>query len=196
MKKRRIILGIFGAPLVCAISINSLFAGIFWVQSLIDGPAPENTLRFPNPERPWEFVFLFSIYGIPTAIITLVTLWFPLCLVLKKAKILNIYSEIILSVILSIPAMFIFQIYNSILGVLFMAAHGIGTGRAFMWISKINQAEENTEPNQSLRNSNHRRLTRRYRQRPTLSRNVLRAAHSAPAQVVSDLGRSAKKCIF
>jgi hypothetical protein len=32
----------------------------------------------------------------------------------------------------------------------------------------------------------------RYRQRPTLSRNVLRAAHSAPAQVVSDLGRSAK----
>jgi hypothetical protein len=33
----------------------------------------------------------------------------------------------------------------------------------------------------------------RYRQRPTLSRNVLRAAHSAPAQVVSDLRRSAKK---
>jgi hypothetical protein len=31
----------------------------------------------------------------------------------------------------------------------------------------------------------------RYRQRPTLSRNVLRAAHSAPAQVVSDLRRSA-----
>jgi hypothetical protein len=32
----------------------------------------------------------------------------------------------------------------------------------------------------------------RYRQRPALSRNVLRAAHSAPAQVVSDLRRSAK----
>jgi RNase P subunit RPR2 len=35
--------------------------------------------------------------------------------------------------------------------------------------------------------------TMRYRQRPALSRNVLRAAHSAPAQVVSDLRRSAKK---
>jgi hypothetical protein len=32
----------------------------------------------------------------------------------------------------------------------------------------------------------------RYRQRPTLSRNMLRAAYSAPAQVVSDLGRWAK----
>jgi len=36
-------------------------------------------------------------------------------------------------------------------------------------------------------------LTSRYRQRPTLSRNMLRAAYSAPAQVVSDLKRCGMK---
>ena len=131
----RTIRAFFLAPVGAALTVNPIYAGIYWLRYRIE-PADEGVLRFPDPAAPWEFVFLFSLYGIPAAMITLFVFWLPVRAGLAQLKLWNIAVEFVISILLSIPVMIFFQIGKDPFWVSFLAIHGIATGRLFAFIEQ------------------------------------------------------------
>jgi hypothetical protein len=145
---KKTILAFFLAPIGAAITVNSVFAAIYWLGHSLD-PRPAGTLVFPNPNAPWEFVLLFSLYGIPTALVTLALVWLPVRFLLTKMKVWNLTVELITSIIFSIPVMILFDIGKNPFMISFLAIHGIITARLFGLIEtyiKKNEPNKAVEP--------------------------------------------------
>ena len=144
---KRIIFAFAVAPLA-VILLNTGFSIYFLIESLFEPPPSPNTLVWPDPRKPWEFVFLFSLYGVPTAYLTLPIIWYPIYGLIRKMKKVNGISVILLAGVCSIPAiLFLGRPYS--LGsfgslAVFLVPHGIAVSFAFLWLSGrklTNQAE-------------------------------------------------------
>ena len=67
-------------------------------------PPPDVTVLFPNPLKPWESIFLYSLYGVPTAYLSLLLIGIPCYLVARKFKLLSLTSAILVAILGCIPA--------------------------------------------------------------------------------------------
>ncbi len=67
-------------------------------------PDPSITLIWPHPFKPWESVFLYSLYGVPTAYVSLILIGLPCYLVAKKLNIFSFSVAIVAAVLACIPA--------------------------------------------------------------------------------------------
>ena len=146
MKKgtKKTIIAFALAPLA-VILVNTGFSAYLLIESLFEPPPSPNTLVWPDPQKPWEFVFLFSLYGVPTAYLTLPIIWYPLYSLMRKIKKVNCMSIILLAVACSIPAIVFFGRPHSFCGIaVFLIPHGLAVSFAFLWLSGLkltNQAE-------------------------------------------------------
>ena len=152
MRKGRIIAAVFLSPVICCTAVNLVFSLFYYVQQRLGPPPLPNTMVFPDPTKPFEFVMLFSIYGIPTALITLAIFWLPCFLALRKRGKSSPAAVFLLSVILSLPALLVFQAFRA--GpflVSFLLMHGLAVGFGFVWLSGLGftTGPNRKEPNQS-----------------------------------------------
>jgi hypothetical protein len=139
MKKRtkQMILGFAVAPLAI-ILVNLAFSIFLLIKSFFDAPTPEGTLVFPNPQRPWEFVLLFSLYGIPAAYFTLCAIWYPTYCLIRRMNKVSILSIVLLAAACSLPAILLFGSPHSYLGMaVFLIPHGLAVSLAFLWLSDL-----------------------------------------------------------
>lgn len=139
MKKgtKRIIFAFALAPLA-VILVNTGFSVYFLIESFFEPPPSPNALVWPDPKKPWEFVFLFSLYGVPIAYLTLPIIWYPLYGLLKKGKKVNSISIILLAAACSIPAIVLFGRPHSFGSIaVFLIPHGLAVSFAFLWLSGL-----------------------------------------------------------
>lgn len=80
--------------------VSAIWAG--WYGATTPRFTPEN-LVYPDPDAPWEYVFLFSIYGIPTAYLSLVfflTIYSILC----QIRLISYRTIIAAGLLVCVPA--------------------------------------------------------------------------------------------
>ena len=127
--------------------VNIAFSLLFLGHSLLEGPKPSGTLAFPNPHKPWEFVFLFSLYGLPTAYITLLLFFLPVYSFARKLKIHENWTVLLAAIICSIPSIVLWgdgrRFWNL---AAFLIPHGIAVSFTYIWILR---KERKNEPNQA-----------------------------------------------
>ena len=139
MKKgtKQIILGFAVAPLAIVL-VNLAVSIFFLIKSFLEAPTPPGTLVFPDPQRPWEFILLFSLYGIPAAYITLCVIWYPAYCLIRRMNKVNALSIVLLAIACSLPAILLFGSPHSYLGMaVFLTPHGLAVSLAFLWVSNL-----------------------------------------------------------
>lgn len=67
-------------------------------------PDPSVTLLWPHPFKPWESIFLFSLYGVPTAYAALLLIGLPCYFFVKNINYLSYTAAIFTAVLACIPA--------------------------------------------------------------------------------------------
>ena len=95
---------------------------------------PEH-LVFPDPDRPWEFVLLFSMYGVPTAYLTLLVL-LPLYVVARHFGVVSYLTMGGAGLIMCVPAALYYgrPSYVFWTTLTFLLPFGIAVGICFLWI--------------------------------------------------------------
>jgi hypothetical protein len=141
MKRRRLIAGLLLAPLFTVLTNLVMAVPLYLVDRSQPRPPP-GTLVYPDPMHPLSYtcdtVLLFSIYGVPTAFLTLVVLWFPSYLLLRRHGWAKPFPLLMLSMALSVPAVFVFRTVRwGPVVTAFMFLHGIAVGLAFIGISGL-----------------------------------------------------------
>lgn len=100
-------------------------------------PDPAVTLIWPHPFKPWESILLFSMYGVPTAYVSMLVIGLPCYFLAKKFNVFSLTSAILAAVVACIPAAAIYgRSYHfwSIFG--FLLLFGIPMAIIFTWILK------------------------------------------------------------
>lgn len=98
-------------------------------------PDPSVTLVSPHPFKPWESIFLYSMYGIPTAYISLLLIGLPCYFVAKKLHLLSYAAAILAAVLACIPAAVFFGRSGSFWSMfVFLLLFGIPLALVFTWI--------------------------------------------------------------
>jgi len=95
------------------------------------------TLVIPDPTAPWEFVFLFSLYGVPTAYLSLV-FFLPLYYLLRRLHLISYSTIIAAGLLVCIPAAIFFgrSSYDFDRILVFLLPYGAAVSASFLWISK------------------------------------------------------------
>src|ERR1700690_1399669 len=96
---KRVVIAAAIAPWTVPI-VSALWAVWYYATSPRSTP---QTLVFPDPTKPWEFVLLFSFYGIPTAYLSLV-FFVPLYYVARRFKLVSYWSMIAAGLFACFPA--------------------------------------------------------------------------------------------
>ena len=106
-------------------------------------PAPEITLIWPHPFRPWESVLLYSFYGVPTAYVSMVLIGLPFYFFARKLNLLSYSAAILAAVLACLPAAAFFgRSYHfwSMFG--FLLLFGVPLSVVFAWIMKDKAAPQ------------------------------------------------------
>lgn len=92
---------------------------------------------FPDPTAPWEFVALFSLYGIPTAYLSL-GFFLPLYFLARHFKVVSYLTMIAAGLLTCLPAALFYgrpdHVFVRIL--VFLLPFGAAIGMCFHWIMK------------------------------------------------------------
>jgi hypothetical protein len=141
MNWKRIVTGALLAPLL-VILVNALMALVFFLIARTEPPPPPGHAVYPDPTNPvsyfFDVIFIFSIFGVPAALLTLVLLWIPAFFLLRKIGLATVPAALLLCVILSIPVILFFDaVTHGWLFIAFMFLHGIAVGLGFLWISGL-----------------------------------------------------------
>ena len=114
------------------IIVSSLWA--IWYFFTSPRSSPEN-LVFPDPDKPWEFVFLFSMYGVPTAYLSL-AVFLPLYLLAHRAKGASYPVVIGLGLLSCLPAAWFYgrPDYVFVRTLVFLMPYGAVAAVYFLWI--------------------------------------------------------------
>jgi hypothetical protein len=150
MKRWRLIAGLLLAPVFIVLSNVVMAFPLYLVARSQPRPSP-NTLVYPDPMQPLSYfcdtVLLFSIYGVPTAFLTLVVLWFPSYLLLRRHGWAKPLPLLMLSMVLSIPAVVVFRTIRwGPVVTAFMFLDGIAVGFAFIGISGLGFSRQDCRP--------------------------------------------------
>jgi hypothetical protein len=116
-----------------------------WYSATTPRSTPES-LVFPDPAAPWEFVFLYSIYGIPTAYLSLV-FFLPIYSILCHLRLISYRTIIAVGLLVCVPAALFYgrsagDDFRRIL--LFLLPYGAAVSACFLWITK--QTQEHVTP--------------------------------------------------
>ena len=130
---KRVVLAAVTAPWAVVI-VTALWA--IWYFATSPGSTPHN-LVFPNPDKPWEFMLLFSIYGIPTAYLSLI-LFLPLYYIARHFRAVSYWSIAAAGLLTCVPAALFYgrpaHMFTRML--LFLLPFGLGVAICFFWIVK------------------------------------------------------------
>ena len=107
-----------------------------WYSATAPHSTPD-TLVFPDPTKPWEFVFLFSLYGVPTAYLSLV-FFLPLYYVLRRLRLISYWTIIAVGLLACIPAALFYgrSGYDFPRILLFLLPYGAAVSACFLRITK------------------------------------------------------------
>jgi len=110
---KRLIVASLVTPWI-VVPVTGIFAAwyyISWIGKSL--PDPGVTLMWPHPFKPWETVFLYSLYGVPTAYLSLLFIGLPCYFIARKLGLLSFTTAICVGIIACIPAAALFgQYYN------------------------------------------------------------------------------------
>ena len=128
---KQYIKGILLAPWTVVV-VNCLFSAYFFIESLFEGPKPSGTLAFPDPQKPWEFILLFSAYGIPTAYIVLLVLFLPAYSLIQKLEKGKNWFILLAALICTILTVIFYGHPRNVLNLApFLVPHGLAVAYAF-----------------------------------------------------------------
>lgn len=100
-------------------------------------PDPSITLIWPHPFKPWESIFLYSLYGVPTAYASLLLIGLPCYFVARKLNLLSFAAAILAAVLACIPAAVIFGRSGNFWSMfVFLLLFGVPLAVVFTWIMK------------------------------------------------------------
>ena len=140
---KRVLFAAVTAPWTVVI-IASLWA--IWYFATTPRSTPDN-LVFPNPDKPWEFVLLFSIYGIPTAYLSLIV-FLPLYFLARHFGVFSYWTLAAAGLLTCLPAALFYgrPSYTFTRILMFLLPFGVGVASCFWWIVK-RRAEPGAPPN-------------------------------------------------
>ncbi len=140
---KRVLLGAVTAPWAVVI-ITLLWA--VWYFSTSPRSTPHD-LVFPNPDKPWEFVLLFSIYGIPTAYLSLIV-FLPFYYIARHFGAVSYWTAAAAGVLTCLPAALFYGLpaHMFLRILLFLLPFGVGVAICFLWIVR-RRAEPSAPPN-------------------------------------------------
>ena len=121
--------------------LHSLWHLVRWLGKPL--PAPEITLIWPHPFRPWESFLLYSFYGVPTAYVSMVLIGLPFYFFARKLNLLSYSAAILAAVLACLPAAAFFgRSYHfwSMFG--FLLLFGVPLSVVFAWIMKDKAAPQ------------------------------------------------------
>ena len=128
---------IFGAALIApwaVVVVSALWS--VWYCATSPRSTPQ-TLVFPDPTAPWEFVFLFSLYGVPTAYLCLV-FFLPLYYILRHFRLISYWTIIAVGLLVCLPAALFYgrTSYDFPRILVFLLPYGAAVSACFLWITK------------------------------------------------------------
>ena len=134
---KRLIIASLVTPWV-VVPITVLYS-IWYLATWLDKPLPEPGVRliWPHPFKPWETIFLYSLYGVPTAYVSLALIGLPCYFVARKLNLSSSSAAILTAVLACIHAAAFFgRSYNfwSMFG--FLLLFGVPLSIVFMRIVK------------------------------------------------------------
>jgi len=128
---------------VPVMALYSLWYMATWLGKSL--PDPAVTLLWPHPFKPWETIFLFSLYGVPTAYVALLLIGLPCYFFAKCAGYLSYTAAIFTAVLTCIPAAAVYGgVYDfwRIFG--FLLFSGVPMAIIFAWI--LNKPNKTAHP--------------------------------------------------
>jgi hypothetical protein len=83
-------------------ALYSLWYLVSWLGKPL--PSPDVTLIFPHPFKPWESIFLYSLYGVPAAYVSLLLIGLPCYFVARRLNRLSFTTTMLAAILTCIPA--------------------------------------------------------------------------------------------
>ena len=123
---KRLILASLVTPWI-VVPVTGLFAAWYFI-SWIGKPLPDPgvTLIWPHPFKPWETVFLYSLYGVPTAYLSLLLIGLPCYFIARRLALLSFATAICAALLACVPAAAFFgRYYNFWSTYLFLLCFGV-----------------------------------------------------------------------
>lgn len=151
---KRLIKATLVAPwsVIAVSTIYALYRMAQWIGK--DLPDPGITLIWPDPFKPWEYVALFSLYGIPTAYVLLLVVGLPFYFIAQKLDLLSYVSAVSASILACFPAAFFYgRGYDFTRTFLFLIPYAITISTVFYAFTK----EKTGQPNQVEASEGNRR---------------------------------------
>jgi hypothetical protein len=104
-----------------------------WYFATSPRSTPQN-LVFPDPDKPWEFVLLFSIYGIPTAYLSLIV-FLPLYYVARHFGAVSYWSIVAAGLLTCLPAALFYGRPSYVFArtLIFLLPFGAVVAICFLW---------------------------------------------------------------
>ena len=125
-------------------ALYSLWYMATWLGKTL--PDPAVTLLWPHPFKPWESIFILSLYGVPTAYVALLLIGLPCYFFAKGTNYLTYTAAIFTAVLACIPAAAVYGgVYDFWRMFGFLLIFGIPMAIIFAWIlNKPNKAAHPT----------------------------------------------------
>ena len=126
-------------------ALYSIWYLITWLGKPL--PDPAVTLIWPHPFKPWESIFLYSMYGVPTAYVALIFIGLPCYFFAKGVGYLSYTAAILTAVLACIPAAALYggsDHFWRIFG--FLLFFGVPMAIIFTWILNRPNTSVNTKP--------------------------------------------------
>ena len=102
---------------------------------------------FPDPKQPWEFVLIFSLYGVPTAYLSLV-IFLPIYFLLRHFTVASYWTVILAGLLTCLPSAFFYGVFARTL--FFLLPFGAAVALSFLWIVRRG-TNTKAEPSRSSR---------------------------------------------
>jgi hypothetical protein len=108
--------------------------GAIWHYATSPRSTPE-TLVFPDPGKPWEFVLLFSFYGIPTAYLSLIV-FLPFYYMAARLNVVSYWTMIAAGLVTCLPAALFYGRPQYVFArtLVFLLPFGAAVAVCFLWI--------------------------------------------------------------
>ena len=126
-------------------ALYSLWHLVSWLGKPL--PDPAITMISPNPFKPWEAILLYSLYGVPTAYVSLLVIGLPCYFFAKKLNALSFLAVIFAAVAACIPAAILYggsYHFWPMFGLLL--TFGVPMAITFAWILKKGNKSSLTNP--------------------------------------------------
>jgi hypothetical protein len=147
--RQRVVAGLLLAPLFTVLVNVVMAVPMYFIER--SQPQPADTAVYPDPSHTFSYIretaVIFSIYSVPAAFLTLLILWLPLYLFLRRHGWAKPLPVLLLCAALALPALFLLQAPSwGAVVTAFMFLHGIVVGFAFIWISGLGFSQPTLQP--------------------------------------------------